>query len=87
MNTGTITLAKTKTAEITNISPFGFWILYNDEEIFVDFKQYPIFYNARISEINDFSIDSMGNFHWEHLDIDIEKDSILHPEKYPLIYK
>lgn len=27
MNTGTATLTKTKIAEITNISPFGFWIL------------------------------------------------------------
>ena len=46
-----------------------------------------MFYNARISEINDFSTDAMGNFHWESLDIDIEKDAIEHPEKYPLVYE
>ena len=74
-------------AEITNISPFGFWILIQDNEFFIDFKQYPMFYNARISEINDFSTDAMGNFHWESLDIDIEKDAIEHPEKYPLVYE
>lgn len=45
-----------------------------------------MFYNARISEINDFSIDAMGNFHWESLDVDIEKNAIEHPENYPLIY-
>lgn len=87
MNIGTATLNKTKIAEITNISPFGFWILIQDNEIFIDFKQYPMFYNARISEINDFSTDAMGNFHWESLDIDIEKDAIEHPEKYPLVYE
>ena len=32
------------------------------------------------------SIDAMGNFLWESLDVDIEKDAIEHPEKYPLIY-
>ena len=74
-------------AEITNISPFGFWILIQDNEFFIDFNQYPMFYNARISEINDFSTDAMGNFHWESLDIDIEKDAIEHPEKYPLVYE
>ena len=74
-------------AEITNISPFGFWILIQDNEFFIDFKQYPMFYNARISEINDFSTDAMGNFHWESLDIDIEKNAIEHPEKYPLVYE
>ena len=87
MNTGTTTLTKTKTAEITNISPFGFWILFNDNEFFIDFKQYPVFYNARISEINDFSIDVMGNFHWKTLDIDIEKESLENPEKFVLEYK
>ena len=79
-------LVKTKIAEITNISPFGFWVLLDDEEFFIDFKQYPSFYNAKISEINDFTIDAMGNFHWESLDVDIEKDAIEHPEKYPLVY-
>ncbi len=85
MNIGAI-LVKTKIAEITNISPFGFWVLLDDEEFFIDFKLYPSFYNAKISEINDFTIDAMGNFHWESLDVDIEKDAIEHPEKYPLVY-
>lgn len=85
MNIGA-TLVKTKKAEITNISPFGFWVLLDDEEFFIDFKHYPSFYNAKISEINDFTIDAMGNFHWESLDVDIEKDEIEHPEKYPLVY-
>ncbi len=86
MNIGAI-LVKTKIAEITNISPFGFWVLLDDEEFFIDFKLYPSFYNAKISEINDFTIDAMGNFHWESLDVDIEKDAIEYPEKYPLVYK
>ncbi len=80
-------MVKTKIAEITNISPFGFWVLLDDEEFFIDFKLYPSFYNAKISEMNDFTIDAMGNFHWESLDVDIEKDAIEHPEKYPLVYK
>lgn len=36
MNTGTAALTKTKIAEITNISPFGFWILIDDNEFFID---------------------------------------------------
>ena len=87
MNIGTNTLHSSRSSEITNISPFGFWILIKDNEYFIDFKQYPVFYNARISEINDFSTDVSGNFHWESLDVDIEKDAIEHPENYPLVYK
>jgi hypothetical protein len=32
-------------------------------------------------------MDLCGNFHWEALDIDIEQDSLVKPEDYPLIYK
>ena len=83
---GTNTLSKANVAEITNISPFGFWILADDNEFFIDFKQYPVFYDARLSEINDFSVDAMGNFHWETLDVDIEKEALEYPENYPLVY-
>ena len=86
MSIGTSILNKSNVAEITNISPFGFWILVDDNEFFIDYKQYPAFYDARLSEINAFSVDAMGNFHWETLDVDIEKESLEHPEKYPLIY-
>ena len=86
MNIGTNILSKANVAEITNISPFGFWILAGDNEFFIDFKQYPAFNDARLSEINDFSTDAMGNFHWETLDVDIEKEALEHPEEYPLVY-
>ena len=85
-NIETSTLSKANIAEITNISPFGFWILVDDNEFFIDYKQYPAFYDARLSEINDFSVDAMGNFHWETLDADIEKEALEHPEKNPFIY-
>lgn len=87
MNTGTATLTKTKTAEITNISPFGFWLLQNDAEYFVSFSNYPDLLNATISELNSFEVDFSGNLHWENLDVDIEIEALKHPENYPLIYR
>ena len=39
MQTGTSTLVATKT-EVTNISPFGIWILTNDKEYFWRFMRY-----------------------------------------------
>lgn len=87
MPTGTNTLIKTKTAQISHISPFGLWILIENTEYFIDFKDYPYFYKATLNQILDFSVDICGNFHWESLDIDIEKESLDSPEKYPLIYR
>lgn len=41
---------KTKnTVEVTNISPFGLWILLNDKEYFISNEDYPAFQSASIS--------------------------------------
>lgn len=87
MNSGTSTLVKNLKAEIQNISPFGFWIFDGEKEYFVSFKAYPDFLNCSISQITNFTTDLCGNFHWESLDIDIGKESLEYPEKYPLVYK
>ena len=89
MSFGTDTLVNNDitVAEITHISPFGFWILCDDTEYFVDFVEYPLFKSATIQQILDFTTDFFGDFHWPLLDIDIERDSLMHPENYPLQYR
>ena len=87
MTSGTNILVKNKTAEIQNISPFGFWIFDGETEFFVSFKDYPQFLSCSINQITNFTVDLCGNFHWEALDIDIEQDALVKPEDYPLIYK
>ena len=86
MQTGTSTLVATKT-EVTNISPFGIWILTNDKEYFISYKDYPVFEKASIKQIAAVTTDFSGNLHWEDLDADIELDSLENPEDYPLVYR
>ncbi|MGN0739826.1 MAG: DUF2442 domain-containing protein [Treponema sp.] len=86
MNAGTNTLSVTKT-EVTNISPFGIWILTNDKEYFISYKDYPVFESATIKQIADVTTDFSGNLHWPKLDADIELESLEAPENYPLIYR
>ncbi len=85
MQNGTAIL-KTDNAEVTNISPFGIWVLVGGVELFISYREYPFFDGASIKDIADVEEDSMGNLHWPKLDIDIETDSLKNPEKYPLIY-
>lgn len=73
--------------EVTNISPYGIWILTNNKEYFISYKDYPVFENASIKQIANVSADFMGNLHWADLDADIELESLENPEKYPLQYK
>lgn len=74
-------------AEVTNISPFGIWILVNGEEFFMSYKEYPVFENAPIKAMAILEVDSIGNLHWPELDVDIEIDSLRNPESYPLIFR
>lgn len=88
MTAGIDTLIKTKTtAEVTNISPNGLWILSNGEEYFISYEDYPAFVTASIRQISDVTADCAGNLHWQELDIDIELESLKTPEKYPLVYR
>ena len=87
MLNGQSTLNSNRTAEVTNISPFGIWILLDGDEFFLSYKEYPFFENAPIRAIAILEVDSQGNLHWPELDIDIEADTLNNPEDYPLIYR
>ncbi len=85
MQTG-LNILRPNNAEVTNISPFGIWVLVNGEELFIDYKEYPYFSDASIKEIATLTSDREGNLHWPDLDVDIEADALRNPEKYPLLY-
>ncbi|MBP5443732.1 MAG: DUF2442 domain-containing protein [Treponema sp.] len=88
MQSGTNTLVETVAkTEVTNISPFGIWILSNDKEYFISYKDFPVFITASIKQIANVTTDFSGNLHWEELDADIELDCLEHPERYPLLYR
>lgn len=86
MSFGTSTLAKVFVTEVTNISPYGIWVLSNDREYFIDFKTFPFFDGASIKAIANIETDVEGNFHWPDLDVDIELDSLDNLEAYPLVF-
>jgi hypothetical protein len=73
-------------SQITNIEQDGFWLLTLDGEFFVPFERYPIFEQARLSQIFNFR-ESFGDFHWDELDVDIEMEALKHPEQYPLVFQ
>ncbi len=87
MQNGQNTSNSNGSAEVTNISPFGIWILVNGSEYFMSYKEYPFFENATIKALAILEVDSQGNLHWPELDVDIEADTLNNPEDYPLIYR
>ena len=77
----------TSEVEVTNISRHGFWILLRDRELFLSFEEFPWFKNAPISAILNVEWLQLRHLYWPDLDIDLDIESIEHPEKYPLIAK
>lgn len=75
----------TSGAEVTNISPFGLWMLVQGKEKFLSFEHFPWFRKAAVNDIYVVELPSNNHLYWPRLDIDLAVDSIDHPEKYPLI--
>ncbi|SRR6266540_1868758 len=72
-------------AEVTNVSPHGFWLFIGERELFVPFKEFPWFRDASVRQISNVQFPSAHHLYWPDLDIDLAVESIEHPEKYPLV--
>ena len=75
----------TSPVEVTNVSPHGFWLFVDDQELFVPFKDFPWFKDASIRQISRVELPSAHHLYWPDLDIDLAVDSLTHPERYPLV--
>ena len=73
--------------EVVNISPHGFWLDIQGKEYFLPFEDYPWFKKATVSQISNVQHSSPIHLYWSDLDVDLEVDSLGHPESYPLIYR
>ena len=70
--------------EVTNISGHGFWLLVNDRELFLPFSEFPWFREAPVSAILQVEQPHPDHLYWPMLDIDLDVESIEHPERFPL---
>jgi hypothetical protein len=70
--------------EVSSLGPEGFWLLVDERELFVPFKEFPWFQDARIREIMLVERPSPHHLRWPDLDIDLAVESIEHPDRFPL---
>jgi hypothetical protein len=73
--------------EVSSLGPDGFWLLVDERELFVPFKEFPWFQDARIREIMAVERPSPHHLRWPDLDIDLAIGSIEHPDRFPLLSK
>lgn len=73
--------------EVTNVSKHGFWLLLDDEELFLPFVEFPWFKDASIGTLLKVERPRPHHLYWPDLDVDLAVESIRHPEQFPLIAK
>jgi hypothetical protein len=76
--------ANTSAVEVTNISKHGFWLLLGEQEVFLPFETFPWFREAPVGKVLHVELPSEHHLYWPELDIDLEVESVFHPERYPL---
>ena len=77
----------TSPVEVTNISQHGFWLLLENEELFLPFTEFPWFRDVAVGKILHVELLSSNHLYWPELDVDLTVESIRHPEQFPLVSK
>ncbi len=75
----------TSVVEVTNVSRHGFWLLLRDQELFLPFEHFPWFRDAPIGKPTNVELPSPHHLYWPDLDVDLAVDSVVHPERFPLV--
>jgi hypothetical protein len=83
--TSSVLGASISAVEVTNISRHGFWVLLNDEELFLPFSEFPWFRDVAVAKILNVELPSRDHLYWPELDVDLAVQSIRHPDRFPLV--
>ena len=75
----------TSRVEVSGISPHGIWLLLGDRELFLSFVDFPWFRAAPVGGVLHVERPQPDHLYWPDLDVDLDVDSILDPERFPLI--
>jgi hypothetical protein len=75
----------TSGVEVTRVSTRGLWLLFDREELFLPFTEFPWFRRAAMEEVTRVERVSIDHIRWPTLDVDLTIESIRHPERFPLV--
>ncbi len=77
----------TSQVEVQDISPHGVWLYSKGREFLLSFKDHPWFKDAKISAVYNVKLLHRCHLYWPDLDVDLDINSLEHPEEYPLVAK
>ena len=72
-------------AKVSGVSPHGVWLFLGDREAFLPFAEFPWFRDAPVAGVLHVERPQAHHLYWPDLDVDLDVESILNPERFPLI--
>jgi len=75
---------KNTLVSVENITPLGIWLFLKETEYFLSYKDYPYFRDQRLRSIQNVQLLHGYHLYWPELDVDLEIDNLVNPQKYPL---
>lgn len=72
--------------ELSKVTQEGIEIRVDGEELFLSYDLFPWFRRASRSRVENIERPWTDHLRWPDFDVDLELDSIHHPERYPLIF-
>ena len=74
-------------ADVLMINDRGIMISVQGQDYFLSYNRVPWMKDATINEVLDVRMSGKNAIEWPKLDVDLEIDSLRHPERYPLVIK
>ena len=74
-------------ADVLMINDKGIMISVQGQDYFLSYNRVPWMKDATINEVLDVRMSGKNAIEWPKLDIDLEVESLRHPERYPLLIK
>ncbi len=73
--------------DVLMINDRGIMISVQGEDYFLSYNRVPWMRDATINEVLNVRMSGKNAIEWPKLDVDLEVDSLRHPERYPLLIK
>ena len=74
-------------ADVLMINDRGIMLSVQGEDYFLSYNRVPWMRDATINEVLDVRMSGRNAIEWPKLDVDLELESLRHPERYPLLIK
>ena len=79
--------SRNTSANVLMINDKGLMISVQGQDYFLSYNRIPWMRNASIADALNVQMSGRNAIEWPNLDVDLEIESLKHPERYPLLIK